>query len=382
MKRAAFVYPLIGLASAMSIPNKDSCCNVPPAPCYPDTPICTYCVGPDLVNPSVRPRMCDGEWVLTAGVLFWNSHQDGMEYVVEMGVYTDLNQGTLQSNNLIDATYQNPKFKWNVGFELGIGYNSTHDGWDMDLHWTHYRGTAGSHIEAEQDDNTTLVALWSAFNNAFLGANLATDIETHWKLHLDLLDATLGREFWTSKYLSLRPFLGLRLSWIDQNYKINHKGGTFQSLAAPNPLNNEVNLSNDFRGIGPRAGLDSTWHLGRGISFYNHLGASLIYGRFTVKHDEWNREATGRHAKSRVLETENHFRAGRAITDLSLGIQWATLFNQCRNHFNLLLSWDHHMFFDQNQLWRVNRFQTENIYYQRRGDLDTQGWTVRASVSF
>ncbi|NGX46193.1 MAG: hypothetical protein K940chlam2_01379 [Chlamydiae bacterium] len=47
------------------------------------------------------------------------------------------------------------------------------------------------------------------------------------------------------------------------------------------------------------------------------------------------------------------------------------------------------MFFDQNQLWRVNRINpdqsftsNENVYYQRRGDLDTQGWTLTLQFEF
>ena len=402
MKRAAFVYPLIGLASVMAIPKEEECCRVPPAPCYPDKPICTFCVGPDLVNPSVRPKTCDGDLVITAGALIWSSHQDGMEYAIETAAGGALTQLVTETNNLIDATYKNPNFKWNLGFEIGIGYNTDHDGWDLDLHWTHYRGSASSHDEAENDDNFALVALWSAFNNRFALANLATDIETHWRLQLNLLDATLGREFWTSKYLSLRPFVGLRISWIDQHYTINHKGGTWNAGLPQPQFNNEVNLTNNFRGVGPRAGLDSTWHFGKGFSLYNHMAAAIIYGRFKVKHDEWNRLALAPHGKCRVLETEDHFRAGRMITDLSLGIQWSTLFNDCRNTLSFLLAWDHHMFFDQNQMWRVKRIggigltpqplqgvgstfnndSGENVFYQRRGDLDTQGLTIRATVTF
>jgi hypothetical protein len=142
--------------------------------------------------------------------------------------------------------------------------------------------------------------------------------------------------------------------------------------------------------VGARGGFDTVWNLGKGFAFTGNTAVSLVYGRFKVKHDEWNREALSPHTKTRVLETEDHFRASRAMTDLALGLQWSTLFGQqCQYGFTLGLAWEHHMFFDQNQFWRVNRINAnpqlqlgENVYYQRRGDLDTQGITLTLQLEF
>lgn len=148
-------------------------------------------------------------------------------------------------------------------------------------------------------------------------------------------------------------------------------------------------MRNDFHGIGARSGFNTVWNLGKGFSFTGNTAISLVYGRFKVKHDEWNREALSPHSKTRILETEDHFRASRAMTDLALGLQWSTLFGQqCQYGFTLGLAWEHHLFFDQNQFWRVNRINFtqgglgENAYYQRRGDLDTQGWTLTMQFEF
>ena len=149
-------------------------------------------------------------------------------------------------------------------------------------------------------------------------------------------------------------------------------------------VNNEVNMRNDFHGVGARGGFNTVWNFGKGISLFGNMAMSLVYGQFKVKHDEWNRQNLSPHAKTRILETEDHFRATRAMTDLALGLQWSTPFGQqCQYGFTLGLAWEHHLFFDQNQLWRVNRINParsvtlhENAYYQRRGDLDTQGCTL------
>ena len=150
-------------------------------------------------------------------------------------------------------------------------------------------------------------------------------------------------------------------------------------------------MRNDFRGIGARGGFNTIWNIGKGFALTGNTAISIVYGRFKVKHDEWNRQAVTPFGKTRVLETENHFRASRAMTDLDLGIQWSNPFGmQCQYNFIIGIAREHHMFFDQNQLWRVNRIGDnsmgqiagENAYYQRRGDLDTQGWTLTLQFEF
>ncbi len=385
---------LIGLTSALSAAKSDSCCTTPPAPCYPDEPICAYCVGPDMVNPSVRPKSCDGDWLVTLAGFYWNTHEDGLEFAIDNSVFVaaDATGAQIEElNNLIDAEYKNPNFNWDFGFKAGLAYNTTHDGWDFGVLWTWYRGTASNHLEAETDDNHTLIPLWSVFgvdlqpsDNELL---YATDIEAHWSMRLNLVDVELGREFWVSKYVTFRPHIGIRVASIDQTYRLNHKGGVWSRQ--PSDLNNEVNMKNDFWGVGARGGFNTVWNFGHGFAFKADTAISIIYGRFKVKHDEWNRVAISPHGKTRLLETEDHFRTSRAMTDLALGLQWATPFGkECQYGFTIGIAWEHHMFFDQNQLWRVNCFLSEQndggeeFYYQRRGDLDTQGWTLTIQFEF
>lgn len=397
MKTMKSVWPLATLPliafSAMlnaATDQKDDCCApTPPAPCYTTDDCCsTYCLGPDLVNPAVRPKTCNGDFVITLAGFYWNAHQDGMAYAVDSSVSFSGTGPRGELNNLIDAEYKNPDFNWEFGFKAGLGYNSTHDGWDFGVMWTWYKGRASTHIEAEVDDNHVLLPLWSAMANfsADAGPLNATDIETHWKLALNLIDLELGREFWVSKYLTMRPHMGLRVAFIDQEWEIEHKGGSWASINTV-PTNNCVDMDNDYKGVGIRGGLDTVWNFGCGFALYGNMAVSIIYGRFSIDHDESNREARANFEKTRILETEDSFRASRFTTDLALGLQWSTMFCGCYG-FTLGVGWEQHMFFDQNQLWRVNRIGStngtggENVYAQSRGDLDTQGWTVTVRFEF
>jgi len=401
----------LGMGS-LSGARGDSCAPGQPAPCYSEDCGCTYCYGPENTagNPAVRPRTCNGDFVIEVAGFYWNAHQDGMEYAVENHVQNPGPEPTappLELNNLINAEYKTPDFDWDFGFKAGIGYNSACDGWDLGILWTWYKGKASDQVQAEGDDNRTLLPLWSAYAPQQGTPLYATDIETQWNLELNMIDLTLGREFWNSKRLTLRPHIGLRIARINQSYEIEHKGGSWSANTnAGNPdvqvaYNDFVDLDNNFKGVGIRAGLDSTWNFGCGWGLYGNFAASIVYGRFSLDHDETLRLVETPFSKCKILETKESFRASRAMLDLGLGLQWSTLFCGCQYGFTFQLGWENHMFFNQNQLWRVARSEVdfvpagmgfldldnpnntgENIFYQRRGDLDTQGWTLRIKFEF
>ncbi len=391
----------LGLGSSLSAASNDEerCCPVPQARCYQEGCDCYYCVGPDMVNPPVRPKTCEGDFAITIAGLYWISHQDGMEFAVENEVFVDWNPMLEEIevlNTLVDADYKTPNFKWDYGYKLGASYAGCHDGWDIGLLWTHFEGKSEGHVEAEKNDNSALIALWSSYSPPQGSVLYARDIRENWNLDLNLIDIELGREFWTSKYLTLRPFMSLRIAYIDQNFVLEHKGGSWSindNALQDIPLSNHVRLENDYKGVGLRAGLDSVWHIGCGCGIYGNLAASIIYGRFSVDHQERLRGTEKPFAKMRILEAEEHFRASRGILDLALGVQFNRVFCDCCYTFTARLGWEQHLFFHQNQLWRVVRvgdefnpdspFITgENVFHHRRGNLDTGGLTLTFKFEF
>ena len=385
MKVPAFF--LFSFSAASLIGANDRCAPESPATCYPEACDCMYCLGPtnDGVNAPVNPLTCNGDLEITLAGFYWKPHQDGMEYAIESHVEnTDA-----ERYRLIDADFKNPNFKWDFGFKLGLGYNTTCDGWDFGVLWTWFQGRADSHNEAEGEDNITLLALWSAqTEETDPGLPLfATDIETRWKLKLNLIDIALGRKFWNSPRVALRPHIGLRIGYIDQDFRIEYKGGTWSDLNG-NQVNDQVHLENDFKGAGLRAGLDTNWHFGCGWSLYGDFALSQIYGRFDVDHDEATRDTTPPFEKVNVLESKNSFRTTTLIVDVGLGVEYAALFCDCNYGLAVSLGWEQHLFLHQNQMWRVvpqegsSTNDINNIYHQRRGDLSTQGWTLKVVFDF
>jgi hypothetical protein len=369
----------------------------------------TSLCGPDVgvaVTPAARPFTndaccCDsGEFFVTVAGFYWQATEDGLEYAIESKVTTPTDAtATGSAANLVDASYQTPDFKWKPGFKVGIGYNTTHDGWDFNLLWTHYNGRANSSNDNESELNVTYLPLWSAFAPAAGGDAAGTILwanqgDTSWRLALNLVDLELGREFWVSKMLTVRPHVGVRVALIRQRYEIENIGGIYTELAVGK---NETVLKTSYNGAGVRGGLDTLWNFGccdpcsGNWGIFGNIAWSLIYGKYDIDHDEYNQSpdaATG-FAKAPVMSTDNNFRAVRGIMDLALGLQWQSLFNDSNYGILLQLAWEFHQFFNQNQFWRINRVMDsttaahgENVFAPSRGDLSTQGVTLTVRLTF
>lgn len=387
---------LLAASSLTAASGANQCAPEPAAPCNADECCRTYCLGPEnyAALAPVRPYTCNGDFEISVAGFYWIAHEDGLEYAIESEVMPTL-PGTAtqtQLQNIIGGSFENPNFGWDFGFKVGFAYVSPCDGWDFGITWTRYRGKASSHVEAEEGDNHTLLPIWTDFAARIaLGPPFATDIQTKWKVDIDLIDLELGREFWASRYLAMRPHLGVRIAYLNQDYDIYHKGGSFNDPVTLEPLNNEVLIRNDYHGVGLLSGLDTNWHLGCGWSIYGNLSLSLLYGKFNIEHDENNRQVQAPFDKSKVLEVEDNFRASRFGADFGLGIEWQSLFCDCDYALTVQLGWEQHIFFNQNQMWRIDKTESlgssqpnfeENIYCQSRGDLDTAGWTLKVAFDF
>lgn len=383
-------------ASGAIAAQQDACAPTAPVCHTQDDCACTYCLGPatQIANAPVRPYTCNGDWEITLAGFYWKPSIDGLEYAVLDSVQTSDNpqEGTRTWNDLIDAELLSPHFEWDFGFKLGIGYNTTCDGWDIGVTWTSFTGHANSHDETNFEENTTLFYLWSAFK-PIRGDDAVSDIKTAWKVDLNLIDIELGREYWASPRFSLRPFVGLRIGNIDQSYTIEYKGLAFKLRSPEINQNDEVNMDLDYKGVGVRGGFDMAWHLSCGFSIVGELAPSIVYGRFDFDHDEVTRFAETPFTKTKVLETSDSFRASRAMLDLELGLSWFGLFCDCKYGIGAKLAWEQHHFFHMNQFWRVKRNAPieflfvpndngENVFYQRRGSLSTDGWTLTLQFDF
>lgn len=369
-------------------------------PCVQAAGGCTYCFGPDetaSLSP-VYPRTGSYDVTITFNPFYWKAEQEGMTLAIQNQVQgADTSPANLELNNLIQARYLTPHFGWNFGFQLGLGYRSGCDGWDVSLLWTRFSQTSHTDEEAETDSQT-LLPLWSNFQFPLAGDApilFANEVLCDFHLDLNLVDLSLARAAWVSHLVSLSPRIGVRLCHIKQEFDIEYRGGSWNNPNAGILFSDWIELTSDFKAVGPFAGADTTWNLACGFSLFGNGSVSILYGRFQLDHIEWFCETTSPFQNIRDIDLDEKIRVCRGMLDLLFGVQWSALFGQGCYGLTVGLAFEEHIFFNQNMFWQISRIGGENdtsmlpfndsgdnLFVQSRGNLFTSGVTLRATFEF
>ena len=336
-----------------------------------------------MINPPARPVVKEGvDMFVTGELLVWKATQDDMAYAVQLDQNPTI-------NGFNSGKVKNWRGKWAAGFRVGLGYNMAHDGWDIDAYWTHFN----MHGKSEEDDNECeCVAIFQPvfqpkdFNNGNTTAVFVLEAEARkWKLDINMVDLEMGREFFVSKWLTLRPFVGLRGAWVRQKFEVEYAGnGTFASnyttlLAGANSVDFE-SMKTHMWGVGPRAGLNTQWGVGSGVSFYGNLALSTVWGRTKVT-EVANAQNEVAATEAEIEHFSNKFSATRAILDLALGLRYDTTFADDSWAWGIWAGWESHYFWSQNKLFNFGG-HSNGEFYQYDGDLATNGVTIGMSFDF
>lgn len=303
-------------------------------------------------NPSAMQD--DAHLFFNTEALFWQSNVSGLSYGTDSSSTTSIQDGHVKSLH----------FDYDWGYRLGIGYKLPHDQWDLFANYTYLYGKAHGHSQG------ILFPTW-ATNFDDISPFYASHASAHWTMHLNMGDVELGRNCLASRWLALRPFIGLRGGTINQRYTVKYQGGTVADLDT-----DQLNLDTDFWGVGLRMGLNTLWGLGKGMSIYGNGSTSLLSGHFNVREKEkllqqelvkMNLEASPTNV---VVEA-----------DLALGLQWDYMFSKDRYHVGLKLGWEFDIYFDQNQLFNFVSNSSGSLV-PRNDDLTFQGLTIGFRFDF
>lgn len=323
-----------------------------------------------MINPPGRPQVRDGiDLFFTADWLIWQGHENGTGYAVKTKREQPLETA------LYNSSVKNLHFDWDCGFRVGLGYNLPHDGWDVVAGWTWFQNTATGSVSRNQ--GRVLAA--NPFDPAEADVSEGyTSSNSKLNIKLNLIDLDLGREFFVSKWMTLRPFMGLRTGWINQtmtsNYRVPVTPTAYRGIFAKG--------KNNYWGLGLHSGLDTQWGLGAGFSLFGNGAVSILNGFFQVSEYETTQYANGAHNDN--LSNGDSFRIGRVIAELAMGLRWETLFANDHCHFEIQAGWEQLMFFGQNQFKHFYGSFDSNVggYFANQGDLTFQGWTLAVRLDF
>lgn len=298
-------------------------------------------------------------------VFYAHARPNGVEYsYVDNGTHP-----VLPLNGMVNDI----SFSWDWGFKVGVGYNFEHDGWDANAQYTYF-DTSGS-ASSNPGSASVVVPLvgWASLpegaggDEFFIYADNAT---AQSNLEFDVVDLLLGRNYFVSKYLSMKPSFGLKAAWIKFNKEAAFTGGN-QQVASPELGFNLGDASiyvkdrSNYWGMGPATGVDTNWYLGSGFSIFGNASGSLLFGRYQVWHKE-NSTITNRSDKTIDLDANMH--AFVPVVDMNLGLAYGTYVANKEQYIELSIGYECTYYWNATQCLDVD--QTDIVFQARRDPQD------------
>lgn len=328
---------------------------------------------PKMITPSAMPAIQHGSNVfVTADFIYWTARVDNLEYA-----HTGVSPATVLLSEFSSiskqGSYRGVHHKLSPGFKAALGFAPGYDGWDTLIRYTYLRTGASSSVEKANP-------LWSLTPGLIIGdsAALITANTGDWHLHFNNADWELGREYFISSHLLLRPFLGLKGSWQRQTFNIGYTGIALDALSLSLSIPSyTINNSQYFWGAGPRAGLNTTWQCTHHWSLFGDCAFSALWSYFKVKRIDHMQTAS---TPSPLVDTNVivaneslRFHSLRPVLELDLGMRWDYWFLDDDYRIRIQAAWEQQVWFNQNQFLNPS---------SRDGLLSLQGLTAGFRLDF
>lgn len=169
-----------------------------------------------------------------------------------------------------NITYKTAAFDYEPGFRIGI---ISPGEWDTRLYYTRYHtDTSDSAV-----GKITPALLASKMAQPSIGYYYDAG-QLDFTLHYNVIDADLSKCFYIHDNVMLRPVIGLQGAWIDQNI----------DTALQGQVSIIENVSNDFRGFGPKAGIEGVYTAFKkqnlALNLFANFSAAYLWGNWSI-HD-------------------------------------------------------------------------------------------------
>jgi hypothetical protein len=295
------------------------------------------------------------DFYVSAQVLIFQAQQDGLEFAI--------NNDLGSTVNLVDAEYQGfandgDNWDYNVGSRVNAGFYFPHDAWNIDVTWTWF------HVpDSAKAEGTNLVPLWTNRDYNATSLATATSANATWNCNFNALDIQLAKPYHVSRMLIFNPHFGVRAGWIYQNLSAD-----FAGLSA-GPARAIFHGKNDFWGIGPRVGIDSTWLLGCEWKLFCNVAASVLSGQFNTSQNVDYPAASG---SSRNVT--NNFHMNVPNLDIALGFDWGTYLCHKKYYLDFIVGYEFQVWWDQ--------FNLKNQYLgnSTQGNFTLNGFTFKVQL--
>lgn len=325
------------------------------------------------ITPNAGPTVHNGADIfITANFIYWHANQAGLTYAFPSAESSATSNVAPLRRGVIGED-------WGPGFKVGLGLDTAHDGWDVyaQYTWNSFRQNSSTTYPLSQAGTSKML-------NPNDGQNLLSDKGTStWKLRYNKIDLMLGRNFYLSQYLTMRPAAGLTGTWQHQNVSTTYRRLT--TAYAPAGLTPAPTLDGTLRndlvlkqyGIGVRMGSDFAWYFTKQFSIFTDLYANLYWTDYTTQSNKVtlnNGDATTPLSKVYVNQSDDDYYAVKFTSEAEIGLMWETYFCEHDYHFAAKVSWEV-------QNW-INWARFGNALTMQNHDLTLQGLNVKLRFDF
>jgi hypothetical protein len=306
-------------------------------------------LGPNLASARAEPKGMG--WNLSVDVLYWQTKAAPADYCY-------LNDAAVDAPINYTITNQFVDFDWSWGFKVAAGYNFEHDLWDTRLEYSYFRNSgdncvgpvsAPSAVQSQYlEDFYTLTqdSVSDYLDLDLVGVN-AAEARAHIKNSYDNLYLELGRAFFVSKCLSIRPSIGVEAAWITLKSRVKFTGGKqFISNMIETVGGFDCNTLSSmtrskFTGVGPRAAMNTKWHLCEGFSIYGNANAALLFSY--MQHSSQTTYSAKPNNQANLV---SNFHALSPTAKFELGIMYDKYIMCDTQHFGISLGYENQYYWD------------------------------------
>jgi len=325
----------------------------------------------------------------TASYIYWQAQQENIEIgMISKNVPEGLEDTPFTTNYKNNISVTNPNFTYRPGFKFGIGANLNRDDWDVFAEYTWFHGGIGSGVTPLTPNTSTtsipngeyLFPLQGQFNDT---TDFFKNADQAWRLKIDFLDLSIGRSYYSGTRLAVKPFFGARGAWIRQALRTTYSAENivFTNTTAQQA---EFNDSSTSWGVGPRAGVESSWLLGYGVRLIGNGSADILYTRYETQSNDQGTHVTVPTVNPiaqniSISQTVDYL---RTHVSMEMGFGWGSYFDNDNWHIDLSANYGFQIFWNQNMFRNFENTPDITKSFAPNGNLYIHGLTVNGRLDF
>ncbi|PCI92753.1 hypothetical protein COB11_06650 [Candidatus Aerophobetes bacterium] len=305
---------------------------------------------------SAIPDVGGRNWFDSIDLLFWKSKVSGTKFAYSNSRFS--------VNQPIQGRTKECEFDWNAGIRVGIGRNFNHDQWSVNGEFTYFKDGGCSRLIG--GETSAIIPIRGPFSQPVHMAKSSI------RNKFANLDVNLYRHYFISSALALKPTIGLKNSWINIKQIVKYNDGDNLEFNTA-----ETTDRSKFWGIGPKAGIDTTWFLNSGFHIYGLVSTSLLYSYFEV--EQFSKLTPTENFDFLMKEKKHRFIPN---IQFNLGLGYSRFIRQKRNYLEFRLGYETLYYFSANQMLQLREFNGTFRFDNMSEDISMYGVTFQAKLFF